>query len=57
MLSKVWSEITDPFPNFNGAAVEIWEGIDDLISDLEINVITYPCSIIWIHSQWKYRDK
>ena len=57
MLSKVWGEITDPFPNFNGAAVEIWEGIDDLISDLEINVITYPCNIIGIHSQWKYRDK
>ena len=23
--SKVWDEITYPFPNFNGAAVEVWE--------------------------------
>ena len=23
---KVWDEITYPFPNFNGATVEIWNG-------------------------------
>ena len=25
MLGKVWDEITNPFPNVNGAAVKIWE--------------------------------
>ena len=25
MPSKVWSEITYPFPNFNGCTVEVWE--------------------------------
>ena len=24
---KAWDEITNPFPNFNGATVEIWEWI------------------------------
>ena len=23
---KVWDEITYPFPNFNGEAVEVWNG-------------------------------
>ena len=27
MPSKVWDEITYPFPNFNGATVEVWEWI------------------------------
>ena len=26
---KVWDEITYPFPNFNGAAVEVWEWISN----------------------------
>ena len=25
MSSKVWSQITYPFPNFNGYIVEVWE--------------------------------
>ena len=28
---KVWSEITDPSPNFNGATVEVWEWISNFI--------------------------
>ena len=24
MPCKVWNEITDPFPNFNGEAIEVW---------------------------------
>ena len=32
MPSKVWDEITYPFPNINGCTVEVWERIDDLIS-------------------------
>ena len=29
---KVWGEITYPFPNFNGATVEVWEWISNFIS-------------------------
>ena len=27
MPSEVWSEITYPFPNFNGCSIEVWEWI------------------------------
>ena len=27
MLSKVWNEITYPFPNFNRATIEVWESL------------------------------
>ena len=27
--SKVWDEITYPFPNFNGATVEVWEWLSN----------------------------
>ena len=27
---KVWDEITCPFPNFNGAIIEVWEWIRNL---------------------------
>ena len=33
--SIVWYEITYPFPNFNGAAVEVWEYISNLIPHLQ----------------------
>ena len=39
MHSKVWDEITYPFPNFNGAAVEVWGWISDVISHFMISVI------------------
>ena len=39
---KVWDEIAWPFPNFNGAAVEVWEWISDFIPDFIMDVITYP---------------
>ena len=32
--SKVWDEITYPFPNFNGAMVEVWECISNFIAHL-----------------------
>ena len=32
MSSKVWDEITYPFPNFNGAAVEVWEWKSNFMS-------------------------
>ena len=40
---KVWDEITYPFPNFNGATVEVWKWISNFIPNLTGPVITYPC--------------
>ena len=37
------TEITYPFPNFNGANVEVWEWISDFILHIIMGVITYPC--------------
>ena len=31
MPSNVWYEITCPFPNFNGATVEVWEWTSNFI--------------------------
>ena len=31
MPSKVWDEITYPFPNFNGRTIEVWEWISNFI--------------------------
>ena len=28
---RVWDEITSPFPNFNGATVEVWECISNFL--------------------------
>ena len=42
MSSKVWDKITNPFPNFNGATVEVWEWISDFIPHFIMDVITYP---------------
>ena len=55
--SKVWDEITNPFPNFNGATdeitypfptfncctVEVWEWISNFIPQFTMDVITFPC--------------
>ena len=41
--SKVWDEMTYPFPNFNGATVEVWKEISNFIIHFTMNVITYPC--------------
>ena len=40
---NVWDEIAYPFPNFNGATVEVWEVISNFIPHLTELVITYPC--------------
>ena len=51
MPNKVWDELTDPFPNFNSATVEVWEWMSNFISHFIIDVITYPClgqqKVIW----------
>ena len=41
--SKVWDEITNPFPNLNVATVEVWELISNFIPHFTAFVITYPC--------------
>ena len=43
MPSKVWDEISYPFPNFNGTTMEVWEWIINFISHFTMDVITYPC--------------
>ena len=43
MAGNVFDEIAYPFPNFNGAAVEVWEWISNFIPHFIMDVITYPC--------------
>ena len=40
---KVWDKITHPSPNFNGAAVEVWEWIRNFTPHFDGDVITFPC--------------
>ena len=40
---KVWGEIIYPFPNFNSAAVEVWEWRSNFIAQSIGHVIIYPC--------------
>ena len=42
MSSKVWSEITYPFSNFNGCTIEVWEWISYFLPHFVMGVITYP---------------
>ena len=42
MPSKVLDEITYPFPNFNGATVEVWESISNFTPHFIMDVIIYP---------------
>ena len=42
MPGEVLDEITHPFPNFNGAAVEVWEWLSNFIPHFIMDVITYP---------------
>ena len=45
MPSKMWDEITYPFPNFNGSTVEVCEWISYFIPHIIMGVITYPCRL------------
>ena len=40
MPTKVWGEITYPFPNFNGATVEVWKWICIFIPHFIMDMIT-----------------
>ena len=48
---KVFDEITYPFPNFNGATVEVWELIRNFIAYFTGHVLTYSCWD-WSKSRW-----
>ena len=54
MPSKVWGQITYPFPNFNRWSVEVWEWISNFIAHFIINVIIHPIlGLKWFHvSKW-----
>ena len=39
---EVWDEITYPFLNFNSAAIDIWERMNNFIPHFIMDVITYP---------------
>ena len=41
--SKVWYEITYPFPNFNGCTVEVWKWVSNFIPHFMKDVIIYQC--------------
>ena len=43
MYNKLWDEITYPFPNLNGANVEVWECLNNFIAHIEMDVIIYAC--------------
>ena len=43
IIYTVWYEITYPFLNFNGGAVEVWEQIRNSIPHFIRHVIAYPC--------------
>ena len=52
MPSKVWDEITYPFPNFNAYTVEVWTWMGNSILHFIIDITTYP-GINLIHtSEW-----
>ena len=49
---KVWDEIAYPFPNFNGATVEVWEWISNFTPLFTGHVISYPWIIHVISNHW-----
>ena len=55
---NVWGEITFPFPNFNGATVEVWEWISNFILHFIMDLVIHPFRIKvkrgtwWLLSWW-----
>ena len=39
---KMWNEITYPFPNFNGATIELWEWVNNFIPHFTGHINTCP---------------
>ena len=56
--SKVWDEITYPFPNSSGTAIEVWEWISNFMSNCTEYVITYSCRgaarTYFVNSLWAH---
>ena len=50
MLSKVWDEISSPFPFFNASAVEVWGWRRNFIPHIILDVITHACGTIILTS-------
>ena len=50
MPSKVWDDITYPFPSLNGYTVEVWKWISNYITHFILDVITYP----WMYLMGRY---
>ena len=48
----MWDEITNPFRNFNGCTVEVWEWICNFIPHFTGHMIIYPC---WDYSWFMLR--
>ena len=42
MPSYISDEITNPFPNFNGCIVEVWEWVSNFTSHFTMDVTIYP---------------
>ena len=40
---KVWDEITYPFPNFNGAVIEVCSWLSNFIPHFTVHVINHQC--------------
>ena len=57
----MWYEITYPFPNFNGATVEMWKLISNIIPHFTIHLNIHPCwpgrKWPWPHSQWTWLQR
>ena len=49
--SKLWYEITYPFPNFNGTAIEVWEWLSNFILYFIMDVIINSCCCISHHRE------
>ena len=53
MPSKVWDEITYPFQNFNGEAVEVWVWNKNIIAHYIMDVIIlFPHARINVNPHW-----
>ena len=50
--SKVLDTITNPFPNFNGSSVEVWEWISNLI----LHTVLW-CMSLLVHARIKAKSK
>ena len=53
---NVWDEITHPFSDFKGAAIEVWEWRSNFIQHFTEHVITYNADLSSIRPNWTYMD-